>query len=118
MKKNILISVVVIASSILYSCSPKSYCFFNVKERTVYITDKRNDSIKSVTVNSENPSLSFRKIFNINPAVKSYKINADSIVNQSAYFLITTNNQIWYSLKLKEEDWSKDTVFKCRHLIK
>lgn len=116
MKK--IISIAVIASLILYSCSPKSYCFFNAKERTVYITDKKNDSIKSVTVNSENPSLSFRKIFNIDPAVKSFKIDADSIVNQRSYFLITTTNQIWYSLKLKEEDWSKDTVFKCRHLIK
>lgn len=116
MKKFILIAV--IASSILYSCSPKSYCFFNVKKRTVYITDKKGDSIKSVTVNGENPSLSFRKIFNLSPAVKSFKINADSIVNQKAYFLITTNNQIWYSLKLKEGDWSKDTVFTCRYLIR
>lgn len=116
MKKIILI--VVIASSVLYSCSPKSYCFFNVKERTVYLTDKKSDSIKSVTVNCENPSLSFKKIFNLNPAVKSFKINADSIVNQKAYFLITTNNQIWYSLKLKEGDWAKDTVFKCRYLIR
>jgi hypothetical protein len=114
-----VISIAVIVSSILYSCSPKSYCFFNVKEKTIYLTDnKKNDSIKSVTINSENPSLIFKRNFNVSPAAKSFRVNEDSIVNQKAYFLITTNNQVWYSLKLKEEDWSKDTVFKCRYLIR
>lgn len=110
--------IVIIASTVFHSCSPKSYCFFNVKERTVYMTDKKNDSIKSITINSESPVSDFRKNINISPAVRSYKITADSIINLKTYFLITTNNQIWYSLKLKEDDWLKDTVFKCRHLIR
>jgi hypothetical protein len=110
--------LIVIVTSGLYACSPRSYCFFNVKERTLYISDKQNDSIKSVTVSSENPSLNFKKVFNINPAVKSFQINADSVINQSVHFRITTRSHIWYSLDLKKEDWAKDTLFKCRHLIK
>jgi len=116
MSKFILIAA--IASSVLYSCSPKSYCFFNATERTFYIAEGKNDSIKSVTINSENPSLNFKKTFNLTPTVKSFKITEDSIINQKAFFLITTNSRIWYSLKLKEEDWSKDKIFKCRHLIR
>lgn len=115
---NKILLIAIIMSMFFHACIPKSYCFFNVKERIIYLTDKKSDSIKSVNFNIENSILSFRKNLSISPGVRSYKITADSIINQQAYFLITTNSQIWYSLRLKEDDWVKDTVFKCRYLIR
>ena len=113
-----LILIVVSASSILYSCSPKSYCFFNVKERMVYLTNEKDDSIRAVTITSTVLPQTFKRNIEINPPVKSYTISDDSVFTQSVYFFITTNNAARYSLKLKESDWAKDTVFKCRYLIR
>jgi hypothetical protein len=115
---NKLILLAVIASSILNSCSPKSYCFFNTKERLFYISDKNGDSIRAITVISTEALQSFKRNIELNPITKSYKIVEDSIINQNIYVFITTNNIARYSLKLRAEDWSNDTVLKCRYLIR
>ena len=110
--------VAVIVVCILFSCSPKSYCFFSTKERAIYIADEKKDSIKIVYINSITPSFNIKEEINLNPSLKFFKFSADSIMNQDVYISITTDNQNRYSLRLTKEDWSKDTVFKCRYLIK
>lgn len=116
MKKYMLIAVT--AFSILYSCSPKSYCFFNTKERLFYISDKKDDSIKTIYVSDLTQPSSLMRVINLNPVSKSFTIVGDSILNQSVFITLTTDKQNRYSLNLKEEDWLKDTVFKCRYLIR
>jgi len=116
MKKFILIAV--IASSILYSCTPKSYCFFNTRERLFYISEKKGYSIKSISVARTDSIQGFKRNFELDPVMKSYKVVDDSVINQNVYIFIATNSIAAYSLKLKEKDWLKDTVFKCRYLIR
>ena len=115
MNKFILILVV---SAIFYSCSPKSYCFFNTRENLFYISEKKDYSIKTVTVARTDSVQNFKRNFELDPAKKSYRIIDDSVINQNVYIFIATNSVAAYSLKLKEEDWKKDTVFKCRYLIR
>ncbi len=116
MNKPVLI--IVIASVIFYSCSPKSYCFFNTKERRFYILEKKDYGIKSISVARTDSIQGFKRNFELDPVVKSYKVVDDSVINQNVYIFIATNSIATYSLRLKREDWSKDTVFKCRYLIR
>src|SRR3954462_15875157 len=105
------LSIIFSASLLLYSCIPKSFCFFNAAEKTFYITETKNDSIRSVAISSENPQLNFKKTFELNPGVKTFKVTVDSIVNRKVLIFITTSNQIGYSLRLNESDWSTNKTF-------
>lgn len=109
---------IVFALLTLCSCSPKSFCFFNVREKTFYISDKVNDSIKSISISSGDPAVIFKKNVIISPIAKTCLVDEKSILNRDAYFLITTNSQVWYSLRLKADDWTKDKVIKCRYFVR
>lgn len=98
-----------------YSCSPKSHCFFNVKERRFYITDKKNYNIRYVTVFSSNSANRLIKKIELDPGMKSYKIVGDSIINTDVHIFIDTDDKAIYSLKLKKDDWKKDGILKCRY---
>jgi hypothetical protein len=115
---NKLILVAIIASAVFYSCAPKSYCFFNTRENLFYISEKKDYSIKTISVARTDLFKNFKRNFELAPAKKSYKVTDDSVINQSVYIFIETNSVASYSLKLKKEDWKKETVFKCRYLIR
>ena len=116
MNKFILIAVIV--SIVFYSCSPRSYCFFNTRENLFYISEKKDYSIKTITIARTDLAQNFKRNFELDPAKKSYRVVDDSTINQNVYIFIETNSIAAYSLKLKKEDWLKDTVFKCRYLIR
>ena len=113
-----LILIAVLASSFLPSCSPKSYCFFNTRERLLYISAKKDYSIKSISIARTDSIRDFKRNFELDPVMKSYKVVDDSVINQDVYIFIATNSIAAYSLKLKREDWSKDAVIKCRYSIR
>jgi hypothetical protein len=108
--------IVVVASSILCSC--KSYCYFNTRERLFYISEKKDYSITSISVTRTDSIQGFKRNFALDPVMKSYRVVDDSIINQDVYIFIETNDIAAYSLKLTRKDWLKDTLFKCRYLIK
>jgi hypothetical protein len=79
--------------------------------------EKKDYRIKCISVARTDSIQGFKGNFELDPVVKSYKIVDDSVINQDVYIFIWTNDNATYSLKLKKKDWSKDTVFKCRHLV-
>src|SRR6185295_9692421 len=115
---NRLLAIIIAFSFIFCSCSPKIYCFFNTRERLLYISAKKDYSIKSISIARTDSIRDFKRNFELDPVMKSYKVVDDSVINQDVYIFIATNSIAAYSLKLKREDWSKDAVIKCRYSIR
>ena len=115
MKKIVFILIAAIAVCPLHSCSPRSYCFFSPKENKLFIS-KDTSRIKSVTIIKPGNITIYKQL---DPPEKDYYLTNDSVVNKAIQIIITTTDfRDRYMLKLNEEDWTKDKIFKCRYLIR
>jgi hypothetical protein len=115
MEKIIFILLMTFASFVLFSCSPKSFCFFNPRENKLFIS---NDTcrIRSITIIKLNDVTIYKEL---DSPQKEYFLSGDTVVNKAIRILVTTTDfRDSYMLKLSEEDWRKDKVFTFRYLIR